>query len=107
MSLSLDTPVSLTLAALASVIVPSGLMETIESRLASIIGRESWDASFPLVRSCWIVVVPTIAPSGSRIGETVTETGNSVLSFRRRTVSTGPAFSPVRTFAKNPLLWSR
>ena len=87
MSLSRGTPVSLTVASLASVILPSGLMETIESRLASIMDRASSAASLWLVRSRAIVDAPTIVPSASRIGETVSETGNTVPSFRTRMVS--------------------
>src|SRR5665811_1464275 len=70
--------------------VPSSVLATIASSELSTIAAIRWasaNAPFCSVRSRWITDVPTIAPSASRIGETVSETGNTVPSLRTRLVS--------------------
>jgi len=99
-------PVTLTVASLtsvislASVIIPSGLIATKESRLDSIIERAASKASFSWVMSRVIVDPPTTAPSASRIGETVSKTGNTVPSFRTRRVSKCSTSKPASILAR-------
>jgi hypothetical protein len=66
MSLSRGIPVSLTVAWLASVILPSGLIATSESRLASIMDRAAWNARFWLVTSRAAANTPSTLPAASR-----------------------------------------
>ena len=67
--------------------MPSGLIATSESRLDSIIDRADPNACLCSVTSLTMADAPVIAPSLSRIGETVSEIGNTVPSFRTRVVS--------------------
>jgi len=76
----------LTVASLASVIKPSGLIATSESRLDSIIERADSNAALASVTSCGIADAPMTAPSASRIGETANETEKTAPSFRTRMV---------------------
>ena len=106
----------MTVASLTPVSVPSGPMETIESRLASIMDRESSTASFCSVRSRAMVDTPMTVPSASRTGEMVSETGNTVPSFRTRieakvsacwlamTVARLASSSPVRSLGLSRLM---
>ena len=98
--------VALTVASLASVIFPSGLIATSASRLASIIERAASNASFSLVMSRVMVDAPTTAPSASRIGETVSKTGNTVPSFRERRVSKGSTSWPALILARMEMVSS-
>jgi len=86
-SSSRGIPVTLTVASLASVILPSGLIATNESKLDSIMPRAASKAWAWLVTSRAIVDAPTTWPSVSQIGEKLRETGNSLPSFRMRMVS--------------------
>ena len=58
---------TLTVASLASVIFPSGLIATKESRLDSIIERAASKACLASVTSREIVDAPTMTPSALRI----------------------------------------
>src|SRR5664279_2634099 len=86
MSSARGMPVTLTVASFTSVIIPCGLIATSESRLDSIIERPDSMACLDWVTSWVVVDAPMIAPSASRIGETVNETGRAVPSLRIRMV---------------------
>src|SRR5665647_2851985 len=106
MSSSRGTPVTLILASLTSVISPSGLIVTNGSTAASIRLRAYRTACLSSVMLRLIIDVPTIAPSASRIGETVSETRNTDPSFRTRMVSRWSMCWPALTLARTSFISS-
>ena len=99
MSASRGRPVILVVAALTSLILPSGLMVIIGSSVASIRLRAYRAACSLSVMSRQITDAPMISPSSARIGEKVSETGNTVASLRTRMVSTCSMDWPVLILA--------
>ncbi len=108
MSSTRGMPVALTVASLASVIKPSGLIATSASRLDSIIERAASNACIASVTSREMVDAPTIAPSALRIGEMLSETGNTFPSFRIRKLSKHLTGWPNLIAAKTAVIsWAR
>ena len=90
---------------LASVIAPSGLIATSESKLDSIMNRAASNACLAPVMSRAIVDAPMIAPPGSWIGETVNETVIADPSSRTRVASRRSSGWPALILAGVVCIW--
>ncbi len=98
MSLSLVTPVTLTVASFTSVIFPSRLIVTSGSRLASIRLRAYADVRFCPDISRMIFAIPTIMPFSFFIGDMLRDTSIILSSLRFLSVSKCSIRAPERNF---------
>jgi PAS domain S-box-containing protein len=102
-------PVSLTVSPIrdedGAVVGASSITRDVtEARQAYEAARSMIESSLDSVTSRVIEDAPTTAPSASRIGETVSKTGNTVPSFRTRTVSKCSTSKPALTLARLELI---
>ena len=99
---SLEYPYILSAAGFQLVMMPSSVLPMIASSELSTIAFMRWassNARLCSVTSRWTADAPTIAPSSSWIGATVSETGTTDPSFRTRMVSKRLTTLPSLTMA--------